>query len=53
MILDRIFPFARNDNDVLNAGNRAFFHDVLNLRLIDDGKHFLGLCFGRGQKSRA
>ena len=51
VILDRPFPFAGNDDDVLDAGCDRFFHDILNGRLIQDRKHFFRHCFGCGQKS--
>jgi hypothetical protein len=51
MILDGIFPSAGDDDDVLDAGSDAFFGDILNLRLIDDGDHLFRLRFGGGKKT--
>src|ERR1700738_2073981 len=53
MVLDGIFAFSGDDDDVFDAGGDAFFGDVLDLRLIDYGEHFLGLSFGGGEKPRA
>ena len=53
MIFDGTLAATGDDDDVLDAGGHALFRDVLDLGLIDDRQHFLGLCFGRGQKSRA
>jgi len=53
VIFDRIFSFAGDDDDVLDAGGDALFRHVLNLRLVDDGKHLFRLCLGGRQKSRA
>src|SRR6185437_6354552 len=49
MIFDRGFSAPRHDNDVLNARMQRFFDAVLNNRLIDKRKHFLGLRL-RGRK---
>jgi len=53
MIFNGIFAFAGDDDDVFDAGGHALFRDVLNLRLVDDDKHFLGLRLGSGKKTRA
>src|SRR5207245_5163610 len=53
MIFDGILSFSGHDDDVLDPGHRAFFHHVLNLRLVDHREHFFGLGLGRRQKARA
>ena len=53
MILDGIFALAGDDDDVLDAGGHALFGDVLDLRLVHDGEHFLGLGLGGGKETRA
>ncbi len=53
VIFDGTFAAAGDDNDVLDAGGHALFRDVLDLRLINDGQHFLGLRFGGGEESSA
>ncbi len=53
VILDRALAAAGDNDDVLDAGSHAFFSDILNLRLIDNGQHFFGLRFGGRQKTRA
>src|SRR6266568_1077325 len=53
MIFDGILAFAGDDNDVLDSRRDAFFRDVLNLRLVDDGEHLFGLRFGGGKEARA
>ncbi len=53
VILDRALAAAGNNDDVLDAGSHAFFSNILNLRLIDNGQHFFGLRFGGRQKARA
>ena len=52
MVLDRILPLARHNDDVLDSRRDALFHHVLNLRLIDDRQHLLRLSLGRGQEPR-
>jgi ferredoxin len=49
MIFNRGFSAPRHDNDVLNARMQRFFDAVLNDRLVDERKHFLGLRL-RGRK---
>ena len=53
VIFDGILALAGHDDDVFDAGSHAFFGDILNLRLIDHGEHFLGLGLGGGQESGA
>jgi len=53
VVFDGIFAFAGDDDDVLDAGGDAFFHDVLNLRLVDNGEHFFRLRFGGREKAGA
>src|SRR5258706_7065522 len=53
VIFDGTLAAAGDDDDVLDAGGYALFRDVLDLRLIYDGQHFLGLRFGGGGGSRA
>jgi len=53
VIFDGTFAAAGDDNDVLDAGGHALFRDILDLRLINDGQHFLGLRFGGGEESSA
>src|SRR5437879_3441696 len=53
VVFDGILPFAGHDDDVLDPGHHALFNDVLNLRLVDDRQHFLGLCFRRRQETRS
>jgi len=53
VILDGILAFAGDDDDVFDAGSDALFNDVLNLWLVHNRQHFLGLRFGSGQKARA
>src|SRR6267154_533403 len=53
MIFDGTLAAAGDDDDVLDAGGHALFRDVLDLRLINDGQHFLGLRFGGGEESSA
>src|SRR5579885_2220509 len=51
MVLDRVFAFARHDNDVLDAACYALFHHILNLWLIYHREHLFGLRFGRWQEA--
>jgi len=51
VIFDGILTFAGDDNNVLDAGGDALFGDVLNLWLVDNDKHFLGLRFGGREKT--
>ncbi len=53
MIFDGVLASPCNDNDVLDPRGHAFLDDILNQRLIDDGKHLFGLRFGGRQKSGA
>jgi hypothetical protein len=53
VIFDGIFALAGNDNDVFDAGGDTLFGDILNLRFVDDDKHFFGLGFGGGKEARA
>ncbi len=53
VILDGVLPLSSDDDDVFDAGGDAFFGDVLNLRLVHDGEHFLGLSFGGGKETCA
>ena len=53
VIFDGVLALAGDDDDVLDAGGDAFFGDVLDLRLVHDGEHFLGLGFSGGKKTRA
>ena len=53
VIFDGVLALAGDDDDVLDAGGDAFFGDVLDLRLVHDGEHFLGLGFGGGKETRA
>ena len=47
VIFDGVFPFSGHDDDVLDPGNNALFHDILNLRLVHNRQHFFGLRFRR------
>ena len=53
MVFDGIFPFAGDDDDVLDAGGDAFFNNILNLRLVDNREHFFRLGFCGGQEASA
>ena len=53
VIFDGVLAFTGNDDDVLDAGGDAFFRDILNLRFVDDGEHFLWLSFGGGEEAGA
>src|SRR5260370_1881397 len=53
MVLDGMLSLSRHDDDVLDPGHNALFHDVLNLRFVHDRQHFLGLGFRGGQETRA
>ncbi len=53
MILDGDLAAAGDDNNILHAGMNRLFHAVLNQRLIDQRKHFLGLRLGCRKKSGA
>ena len=53
MVFDGVFAFAGDDDDVFDAGGYALFNDVLNLRLVHDGKHFFRLSFGGRKKTSA
>ena len=50
MIFDGVLAATGDDDDVLDARGNALFRDVLNLRLVDNRQHFLGLRFRGGQK---
>ena len=52
VIFDGILSLSGHDDDVFDPGNYALFHDILNLRLVHDRQHFLGLRFRRGQEAR-
>src|SRR5260370_26654712 len=52
VIFDRILSLAGHDDDVLDPRHHALFHDVLNLGLVDDRQHFLGLRFCGRQETR-
>src|SRR6266478_1580086 len=52
VVFDGILPFSRHDDDVFDPGHYAFFHHVLNLWLVDDRQHFLGLRFCGRQETR-
>ncbi len=45
------FAASDDDDDVGNAGLYGFGDDVLDDRGVDDGQHFLGLCFGGGEEA--
>src|SRR5260370_5968458 len=51
VVFDRILSLAGHDDDVLDPRHHALFHDVLNLGLVDDRQHFLGLRFCGRQKT--
>ena len=53
MVFDGILAFAGDDDDVLDAGGDAFFDDILNLRLVDDGEHFFRLGLGSWKETGA
>ena len=53
VIFDGVFAFSGNDDDVLDPRNNALLDDVLNLRLVHNGEHFLGLRLRGGQEARA
>src|SRR5260370_33301993 len=52
VVFDGILSFSRHDDDVLDSGDHALFHHVLNLGFVDDRQHFLGLRFCRRQETR-
>src|SRR5216683_728207 len=52
VVFDGILPFSRHDDDVLDSGDHALFHHVLNLGFVDDRQHFLGLRFCGRQETR-
>src|SRR5205823_6539235 len=53
VVLDRVLPAARHENDVVDAGGDGFLDAVLNDRLVDERQHFLRLGFGGRKESRA
>ena len=50
---DRVLVAPDDDEDVGDAGLRGLFDDVLDRRLVDDGKHLLGHRLRGGQESSA
>src|SRR5437879_3063222 len=52
VVFDGILSFSRHDDDVLDSGDHALFHHVLNLGFVDDRQHFLGLRFCGRQETR-
>ena len=46
VILDRPLLAAGHDDDLLDAGSDCFLDRVLDNRLVDEGKHLLGLGLG-------
>jgi hypothetical protein len=53
VILDRTLVAAGDNDDLGQAGGHRLLDHVLDCRLVHQGQHFLGLCLGGGQKSRA
>ncbi len=53
MIFDGVLATSGHDDDVLDAGLDGLFDAILNDGLVDEGQHFLRLCFGGGKESRA
>ena len=51
MILDRVLAAAGDEDDVVDARRDRFLDAVLNDRLVDERKHFLGLSFCRRQEA--
>ena len=53
MILDGALPVSADDEDVLDAAQERLLDDVLDGRLIHDGKHFLRRRLRGGEEARA
>ena len=51
VIFDRVLAAAGDEDDVVDARCDRFFDAILDDRLVDERKHFLGLGFGRRQKA--
>ena len=53
VVFNRALVAARDEDHFRDAGAGGFFHGVLNQRLVDDRKHFLGHRLRGGEKTRA
>ena len=53
MIENRVLVIAGNENQFLGTCRDGFLHRVLDERLVDDRKHFLGIGLGRRKKPGA
>lgn len=53
MVFNGILAAAGDDDNVLDTGGGAFLDGVLNERLVDNWKHFLGLSLGGRKKASA
>ena len=51
VIFDGVLAAAGDEDDVVDARGDRFLDAVLNDRLVDERKHFLGLGFGRRQET--
>ena len=53
MILNRIFPIAGDDQDLVDSGGRRLFDDILNHRFVDKRNQLFRHGLGEREEARA
>ena len=53
MVFNGTLAAAGNNQDILNAGSKSLFDNILDGRFINDRQHLLRSCFGSRQKACA